>query len=89
MADRFLRNEPSLESPSDDMVLITPSDTADLDTPIRAFVAGTVGDVKVTTYAGNEVVIPSNVVERAVYVLGRVRKIHATGTDALEIVGFI
>ncbi|MBL1319581.1 MAG: hypothetical protein JKY80_02105 [Mariprofundaceae bacterium] len=89
MADRFVRQEPRLESPSDDMVLITPNDAVDLATPIRAFVAGTAGDVKVTTYAGNVVIIPSSVVYRAAYVLGRIKKIHATGTTATEIVGFI
>ena len=89
MVDRFRTHEPKLESPADDMVLITPDDDVILDPPIRSFVAGTIGTVKVTTYAGRVVTIPENVVDRAVYVLGRVRKIHATGTTASEIVGFI
>jgi len=89
MVDKFLRHDPKLESPSDDIVLITPNDVTDLVSPIRAFVAGVAGDVKITTYAGNVIVIPASVVGAAGYILCRARRIHATGTTATEIVGFI
>lgn len=67
------------------VVIITPSDVADLDSPIQAFIPGTAGTMKVTTVAGETVVLPS-VLAGVLYPIA-VTKIFDTDTTATSIAG--
>ncbi len=76
-----------LSGPAIDAVAITPSDSADLASPVRGIYVGTSGDVKVTLISGNAVVLKNLVAGVAHGLL--VTRVWATGTSAANIVGII
>lgn len=83
MADRFKDRSSGLESPGYGATETTPNDSTDLPVTSRAIYVGTAGDLRVTT-AGGDVVTFANL--QAGILPMRVKRIHATGTTAGDIV---
>ena len=73
-----------LESPAAKAFAITPSDVADLAQPTRALNVSGSGYVRVTTITGSEAVI--FVAAGGAFPI-RLRRVWATGTDAVGLVG--
>jgi len=71
-----------IDSPAQRAAVVSPSDTNDLAFPARALWIGTQGDVKVTTFGGDTVVIPSVVGLLPV----QVSRVWSTSTTASGIV---
>lgn len=83
MPDNFDLYRAALESPPENAFAVTPDDGADLPTFTRCInVAGT-GTVRVTTVHGDTVTL---FVAAGITFPIRARRIHATGTDASNIV---
>lgn len=87
--DRFKKHNPSLEYPTDAMVVITPNDDVELTKPIRAISVGVPGTLRVLNYDGSEVIIPTSVVTRMLILPARIKKVFATGTSATDIIGYV
>lgn len=83
----FDNDRASLESPASHLVLITPNNDADLTTNIRAIAFSTAGTLKVTTFGGETVTIPSGVLSPGIFHPIRIKRVHATGTTVTNIVG--
>lgn len=83
MSDIFEDRNPGLTSPGSHAAEVTPSDTTDLATTSRALYLGTSGDLHVTMASGQDVTLRN---AAAGYHPLRVRRVHATGTAASDIV---
>jgi hypothetical protein len=71
-------------APAGDALIVTPSDSVDLEQPCRAFYAAVAGNISVITEAGNTRLVPVG----AFFVLPlAVTRIRATGTTATGIIG--
>lgn len=71
-------------------VAITPSDSADLTTPVRAIWVGTGGNLCTigVNDADGESVIEKNIPDGTL-IVGYVRRVKATGTTAGDLVGYV
>ena len=72
-----------------DVFLITPNDSTDLTTFTRGISLGTEGDLKIDTIDGTTVTIPSGALAAGVIHPIGVARVHATGTTASDIVGYV
>ena len=86
MSDPFQNYQTGLTAPATDLIEISPSDSADLDTHVRGICATRSGSVRVTTVGGTTATI--FVVAGAIWPV-RARRVWATGTDASGIVGLV
>lgn len=87
--DRYASHAATLTGPADDVVPITPSDSADLTEAIRAIrlsMSGTAGTVRVTTRAGNVRDLPIVAGEQWTV---RITRVWATGTTASGLWGLV
>ena len=71
-----------IPAPAQDLIPVTPNDSADLATYARALRIGAGGTLRITTAAGN--VRNTNVIANEVLQVS-VRRVHATGTTATGI----
>ncbi|RMH49543.1 MAG: hypothetical protein D6686_08015 [Alphaproteobacteria bacterium] len=83
MKDEFANQVSSLTSPFNYCDQVIPSDTEDLPYASRSLYIGVSGDIRVTTIGGTTVTFRSHPVG---YMPGRIRRVHATGTTAADIV---
>lgn len=83
MKDDFANQVSSLTSPFNYADQVIPSDTVDLPYVSRSLYIGVAGDIRVTTVGGSIVTFRGHPVG---YMPGRVRRVHATGTTAADIV---
>ena len=83
MPDLFDDRSSGLESPGAAAAQVLPSDAADLSVSSRALYIGTGGDLQITTVSGSVVSLKN--VPVGILPL-RVRRVHATGTSASDIV---
>lgn len=83
MKDIFSNQGSSLTSPFTHAEPVVPSDSADLPYASRSLYIGTPGHVRVTTL-GNTIVTFRD--HPAGYMPARVKRVHATGTTAADIV---
>lgn len=77
----------SASSPSIDQIEVSPSDTVDLTSPVRALYIGVGGTLRITNAKGNVrnfVALPQGIILPVA-----ATRIHATGTTADSIVGLI
>ncbi|SLN53399.1 hypothetical protein ROJ8625_02733 [Roseivivax jejudonensis] len=86
MSDRFQSYVSGLESPATDLLEIFPSDDSDLPHAVRALSVAQSGSVRVETVGGS---VASVFVAAGAVMPVRVRRVFATGTDALGITGLI
>jgi hypothetical protein len=82
MTDMFSGHVAGLDSPFEDGVAVSPSDTIDLPGVSRALWIGTMGDVCAVTRAGTSLTF-RNV---SGLLSGRFTRVKATGTTASDIV---
>ncbi len=82
MPDDFKDYTPGLDSPANDIIPVTPSDSTDLDPPARSLLVSVSGTIRVTTYAGNVRDIPASLAAAGATVQCRIKRVHATGTTA-------
>lgn len=78
-------------SPVTKVVLVTPSDTADIDTssvPTRGISFGTAGVLVVIDAKGNTVSIPSGALTAGIIHPLRVTRVKSTNTTASDIVAY-
>lgn len=88
MVDRFENHAVGLNSPAVRAVTITPNDAVEFSSPLRGYTVGGSGDVAVVFVDDTEsVVLPARIA--GVNYGGRIKKILATGTTAITIVGFL
>lgn len=80
--------EESATSPPAHVALVTPSDSADLANVTRGVSFAGAGALKVTTYGGETVVIPSGALAVGVIHPLKVSRIHSTSTTATGIVAY-
>lgn len=85
MQDDFADHAIGLSAPATRAEAIVPDDTADLGAVTRALYVGQGGDLRVTMVSGQTLVL-ANMQGGAIYPL-RIRRVHATGTLASDIVG--
>lgn len=85
MADNFASWKAGLESPAEHAMEITPSNDTDLAISTRGIYVGVSGDLKVDTVGGSTVVFV-NLAAGVIHPI-RAKRVHATGTDATNIVG--
>lgn len=83
-ADNILRDS----TPGVDLVAITPSDTVDLEVPIRGLIITVAGTVAVVTPQGNVVTLPAAMAVGVVHSI-RAKRINAAGTTATGLIGVI
>lgn len=84
MADIFEKHPVVLDSPGSRASAVTPNDSADLSDTARYLWIGVAGDVKVDTAGGDTVTFKGCAAGSVLPV--RVRRVHATGTTATDIV---
>ena len=75
-------------SPAASLVAITPSNSANISSTVRAIYVGVGGNITVVTTAG-EVVLFTNVPQGAVLGPFNVVRVNSTGTAASALVGFV
>jgi len=85
MADNFASWKAGLESPAEYAVEITPSNDTDLAISTRGIYVGVAGDLKIDTVGGSTVIFV-NLAAGIIHPI-RAKRIHATGTDADDIIG--
>jgi len=85
MTERHSNRAASLTGPAGHGFAITPSDSIDLERPVRALYVGGAGALAVTFASGAEVVL-SGIMGGTVLPIRAVR-VRATGTTATAIVG--
>ncbi|MBJ3776415.1 spike base protein, RCAP_Rcc01079 family [Acuticoccus mangrovi] len=85
--DRNARLERSLQSPASGVVVIAPSDTADLGEVARALYVGNAGDVKLTALDGSTATFVALAAGSVLPVT--VTRVWSTGTTAANLVGLI
>lgn len=83
--DIFRTNSYGITWPSEHAFAITPNDDADLPFVTRGIYIGGAGNVRVTTLGG-ETVDYKNLAVGMTHE-GRIKRVHATGTTATDIVG--
>ena len=81
--DTYDDNASGLESPLTNLAEATPSDEADLPAVTRAIYVGVEGDLRVTSHHGSTVTF-RNILPGWHPI--RIKRIHATGTAATDIV---
>jgi hypothetical protein len=86
MSDQFRNYSSGLESPALGAFAVTPSDTVDLTTPVRAVTIG--GEGTVSFIAPNGTTYTTGVLPVGTYAL-RASRIRATGTTATVITGWV
>ena len=86
--DSYSEMTPGLESPPENVALITPHDTNELSYATRGISFGTAGDLKVVTLGGQTVTIPDGALAAGVIEALRVVQVYSTGTAASDIVGY-
>lgn len=86
--DTFSNYQEGLESPPENVALITPHDTNELSYATRGISFGTAGDLKVVTVGGQTVTIPDGALAAGVIHPLRVVQVYSTGTAAAYIVGY-
>lgn len=77
-----------LESPAKKLVAITPSDTTELVTVVRGIYVGTGGTLIVLAIEDSATVTLTNVPAGSLIPIVA-KRVHATGTTAANLVGFI
>ena len=82
--DPFDLNSPNLSDPSDSIYAVSPSDSTDLPTAVRALRATTAGTIKVTMRDGST---PTLAFAAAETRRGRFVRVWSTGTSATGIEG--
>lgn len=82
--DKVANQSLSMSYPFSSAFAITPDDDNDLEALTRAIYVGGAGDIKVTTESGDEVTFSAH---PEGYLLGRIARVHATGTTATNLVG--
>lgn len=87
MDDRWQLYPNGLESPPSDGFAVTPSDTEDLQEPVRGFYIGTGGDLRVTMRSG--AVLDFKNVPGGTDRIMQAQRVWATGTTAADIVGLL
>jgi hypothetical protein len=86
MSDPFADFVVGLNSPPADGGIITPSDSVDIDPPLRGLLVQTTGPVRVTLRSGAVVPIPT--LAAGVMHPGLIVRVWATDTDVGIIAGF-
>ena len=89
MSDPFEKHAKSIIMSGIDTFEITPSDSTDLDTRIRAFITDGSGDVSVVTSTGETRVIPSEIIVAGIPFLVICTRVNATDTTATTIWGLV
>lgn len=84
MGDNFSSAQPGLESPADDGLAVTPSDSVDLATDGRALYVGGTGDVALVTPKGTVLTFVG--VPAGTILPVRVRRVNSTNTDATSMI---
>jgi hypothetical protein len=84
--DPFDIDNPHLSDPGDDIYPITPSDSVDLSTSVRALRANTAGTIKTTMRGGQARTLNFAAGETRV---GRFVRVWSTGTTATGIEGHV
>lgn len=74
-------------NPANNATEITTSDSTEYAPPLRALYVGGMGAIKVTTVKGNEVTL-YNCLAGTTLAHFEIKKVHATGTTATNLVGF-
>lgn len=88
MTDKFLGQAYTLESPSQEIIAITPNDSTDLAVFTRAIYVGVAGNISVIPLASSTPVTFVGVQAGQLLPI-RVRRVRATGTTASSIVGLV
>lgn len=83
--DKFASNPKNLISPSEDFLMVTPSDSVDLTYVSREITVGTAGDLAVIDMHGVTIVILSAIWSAQPVQAIRVTRVLATGTTAVGI----
>lgn len=84
MKDKFSTYSAGLNAPASEAEAVIPNDQVDLPWPTRALYVGTTGSARVTMLSG-ETVDLAQLQAGIVYPL-RIRRVHAAGTDAANLV---
>lgn len=87
MPDRFANHAGGLESPATGGFAVVPGDGADLPEVTRAIYVGGAGNLAVVMVSGEEVSFSG--VPGGTVLPVRVRRIKATGTTAMAIIGLL
>lgn len=88
MTDKFLGQAYDLESPSQELIAITPNDGADLAVYTRAIYVGGAGNISVIPLVGSTPVTFVGLQAGQLLPI-RVKRVRATGTTATDIVGLV
>lgn len=86
--DRYPNRTGGVTDPPSSLYEITPSDTELLDPYVRGMYVGVGGDVTVTGVGDTDSVTYLNVPQGAT-LIGRFKKVHATGTTATNLIGLV
>lgn len=81
-------DQPGVTSPVWRAAIVAPDDANDLTVAARAIALGAAGDLKVTTYGGDILTIPSGALVAGVLHPIMIRRVWATGTTATGLVVF-
>ena len=73
---------------ANDLIAITPSDTNEFSTPIRMIYVGLGGDISITTTKGT-IVIHKNTIAGSYIGPFNCSRVNATGTSAIDLIGYI
>jgi hypothetical protein len=87
MTDRFAGREPGASGPATHGFAIVPSDGVDLPEVTRALYVGTAGALRLTLQSG-AIISLAGVPGGSMLPL-RVSRLHATGTTAADLAGFV
>lgn len=88
MTDKFLGQAYTLESPSQEIIAITPNDNADLSVFTRVIYVGVAGNISVIPLAGSTPVTFVGVQAGQLLPI-RVKRVRSTGTTASSILGLV
>ena len=88
MTDKFLGQAYTLESPSQEVIAITPNDSTDLSVFTRAIYVGVGGDISVIPLAGSTPVTFVGLQAGQLLPI-RVKRVRASGTTATNILGLV
>jgi hypothetical protein len=81
--DKFFYHSPGLDSPIENAIAVTPSDSEDLEQVSRCIFIGAAGDLRVAMKGGGA---PITIPVQAGLIPLRVSRIYAAGTTATGIV---
>ena len=88
MANELARDPETLQKPAIGAVLLSGGSDSDMTVPCRGFSFAAAGAIKVTTVAGDSVVIPSGALAAGIIHPIHCTRIWATGTGATGIVAY-